>query len=214
MKINNAVVLGSLIIISMIAVSMFVYPSIPNKMAVHWGQNGNVNGTMPKEIGISIIPGISALILVALAIIPKIDPWSENIKKFEGYYSVFIVLMILFMLAIQMYILAWNTGIVIPANSFVSACIAVLFVYIGILLKKTSPNWFIGIRTPWTMTSERVWRKTNNLGGELFIASGLIALLGIIFPCYASYLILVPVSISAVYVVVYSYVEYKREENK
>jgi uncharacterized membrane protein len=84
-----------------------------------------------------------------------------------------------------------------------------LFYYIGVLLQFVKRNWFIGIRTPWTMSSDVVWEKTHRLGAKMFRASGIIALAGAFIPKYALALILLPVLFTAAYLIYYSYREYK-----
>ncbi len=79
------------------------------------------------------------------------------------------------------------------------------------MMEKARQNWFIGVRTPWTLSSEVVWDKTNRLAGKLFKGAGVLAALGVIFPEYAILLILVPVILAAIYPVIYSYREYQLE---
>ncbi|MEM2728714.1 MAG: SdpI family protein, partial [Candidatus Bathyarchaeia archaeon] len=86
-----------------------------------------------------------------------------------------------------------------------------LFFYIGILCENSRRNWFIGIRTPWTLSSDRVWEKTHRLGGKLFKAAGVIAMLGALIQEHAFILILAPIIFAAAYTIIYSYVEYQKE---
>ena len=85
----------------------------------------------------------------------------------------------------------------------------VLFYYVGILTQNAKRNWFIGIRTPWTLSNEEVWDKTHKFGSKLFKISGIIAFLGLILPDFAIWLMIVPVIITAACTVIYSYVEYR-----
>ena len=91
-----------------------------------------------------------------------------------------------------------------------SPAFAILFYYCGVLIEHSKRNWFIGIRTPWTMSSEKVWDKTHARGGKLFKIAGFIALLGIILPEQAIFLFLGAVLVFVAYLFVYSYVEYKK----
>jgi len=86
-----------------------------------------------------------------------------------------------------------------------------LFYYCGILVENAKRNWSIGIRTPWTLSSEKIWEKTHRVGGKLFKIAGVIALLGIFFQRYTLFFILVPSIIVAVYAVAFSYFEYLKE---
>ena len=89
--------------------------------------------------------------------------------------------------------------------------LGLLFYYTGILLEHAERNWFIGIRTPWTLSSERVWKKTHKRGGILFKISGIIAAFSIFFQAYAFYFTIIPILLVALYTIVYSYYEYERE---
>jgi len=87
----------------------------------------------------------------------------------------------------------------------------VLFYYCGILTENAKRNWFIGIRTPWTLSNEKVWDKTHKIGGKLFKIAGAIALSGIFFRTYTLFFVLVPALLAATYTVIYSYFEYQKE---
>lgn len=79
---------------------------------------------------------------------------------------------------------------------------------------RTKRNWFVGVRTPWTLSNDEVWEKTNRLAGRLFQLAGLIALIGLLFPAYVVVLLIVPIVAASVFTVVYSYVLYARLERR
>lgn len=199
-----------LVLLSFI-LSIYFYPQVPEKMATHWNSQGEVDGYMSKLWGLFFMPLVITGIVIMFLIIPKIDPKKENIAKFRKYYDRFIVILILFMIAVHLQILLWNAGIKISPNSVLPLGIGLLFYYIGILTENAERNWFIGIRTPWTLSSDRVWKKTNHIGGKLFKIAGMAAILGAFFPEYAIYFILVPIMVIAGLTVVYSYIEYQKE---
>jgi uncharacterized membrane protein len=87
-----------------------------------------------------------------------------------------------------------------------------LFIFIGFLLRKAKRNFFIGIRTPWTLSSDKVWDGTHRMGATLFSASGILAIIGSLFGgMVAFWLMFVPLIGSSFFLVVYSYVLYRRE---
>jgi len=131
--------------------------------------------------------------------------------QFIRYYYGFIVLMLLFMLIVHTQVTLWKLGFGISPNTTLPLSIGVLFVYIGVLLGKAKRNWFIGIRTPWTLSSDAVWDKTHKIGGRLFILAGVISIVGALLPDYAFLFILPPVLAVAFYTIVYSYFAYQRE---
>ena len=97
-------------------------------------------------------------------------------------------------------------------GQLIAPAIGILFAYLGVLMENAKQNYFIGIKTPWTLASENVWNKTHKLGGKLFKISGIIAIFGFIFPVIAIYLVIIPIIFSTIYSVVYSYVEFKKEK--
>lgn len=199
-----------LVLLSFI-LSIYFYPQVPEQMATHWNSQGEVNGYMSKLWGLFFMPLVITGIVIMFLTIPKIDPKKENIEKFRKYYDGFIVILVLFIVAVHLQILLWNAGIKISPNSVLPLGIGLLFYYIGILTENAERNWFIGIRTPWTLSSERVWKRTNRLGGKLIKIAGISAMLGAFFPEYAIYFILVPIIIVVGITVVYSYIEYQKE---
>jgi uncharacterized membrane protein len=180
-------------------------------MATHWNSQGEVDGYMSKPWGLFFMPLLITGLTVLFLSIPRIDPKRENIAKFRKYYDGFIILLTFFMLAVHLQMLLWNTGIRISPNAMLPAGIGLLFYYIGFLMENAERNWFIGIRTPWTLSNDRVWRKTNRLGGKLFRIAGIAAMLGAFFPKFEFLFILVPALFIAGFTTVYSYLEYQKE---
>lgn len=205
----TAVITG-LILLSFI-ISIYFYPYVPDQMATHWNSRGEVDGYMSKFWGLFFMPLLIAGLAVLFQILPRVDPKKENIVKFRKYYDRFVIIFIFFMLAVHLQILLWNTGIRINPNSVFPVGIGLLFCYIGILMQNAERNWFIGVRTPWTLSSDRVWRKTNRLGGKLFRIAGIVAMLGAFFPELAFIFMLMPALLFAVFTAVYSYLEYQKE---
>jgi len=200
------------VIVLSFAIGIYLYPSMPEQMASHWNAAGQVDGYMPKLLALLIMPIISALLLLLFVAIPRIDPLKENIAKFRKYFDRFVALIIIFLFYLYLLTLLWSFGLKFNMILMLVPAFAALFYYIGILVEHAKRNWFIGIRTPWTMSSDRVWDKTHRRGGKLFKASGIIALLGIVFQDHAFWFVIAPVIATAVYAFVYSYTEYRKEK--
>ena len=209
MRKSEITVLG-IILLSLI-ISIYFYPQMPEKIASHWNAQGQVDGYMSKFWGLFLIPFILVGFVLLFIAIPKIDPLKANIEKFRKQYNGFVILFFIFMLSIHFQLILWNLGIEISPNLVVPIGIGILFFYIGILCENAKRNWFIGIRTPWTLSSERVWEKTHKIGGKLFKIAGVIAFIGVFFQRYALFFILVPMISIAIYTIVYSYLEYQRK---
>jgi uncharacterized membrane protein len=193
------------------AIGVYYYPQMPAQMASHWNARGQVDDYISRFWGSFLMPiTLVGLVLLFMAI-PRIDPLRENIAKFRKYYDGFVILFMMFMVFVYLQTILWSIGIRISPNVFVPVGAGLLFVGAGILCENTRRNWFIGIRTPWTLSSDQVWEETHRMGGRLFKIAGVISMVGIFFQGYAVFFVLVPALLVAVYTVVYSYAEYRRE---
>ena len=199
------------IVLLSFAIGIYVFPGMPEKIASHWNAPGEVNGYMSKFRGIFLIPFISVGLFLLFMIIPRIDPHKSNIEKFRKYYDNFVLLIIVFLFYIYLLTIFWNMGFRFNMITLLSPAFAILFYYSGVLIENAKMNWFIGIRTPWTLSSEKVWDKTHKIGGKLFKIAGIIAIAGILFQSYAIFFIIVPMLSAAIYSVVFSYIEYQKE---
>jgi uncharacterized membrane protein len=195
------------------AIGVYYYPQMPEQMASHWNAKGQVDDYLSKFWGLFLLPITLVGMALLLIAIPRIDPLRENIEKFRKYYDGFVILFMIFMICVYLMTILWSIEIRISPNLFLPIAAGIMFIGAGILVENTKQNWFIGIRTPWTMSSESVWDKTHRMGGKLFKIAGAISIVGILFQSYAVYFVLVPAILVAVYTVVYSYVEYKKEMN-
>lgn len=198
----------SLILISF-AIAAYFYPWMPARMAFHWNIHGDADGYMPKALALFLMPGISLVLFGLFLVIPRIDPLRENIKKFKDYFDMFIAVIILFLFYLYLLTILWNLGARFNMGQMLMPAFGLLIYCCGILLQNTKRNWFIGIRTPWTLSSEEVWEKTHMLGGRLFKIAGVLAFLGVFLPQYALYFVLVPLLSFTVFLLVYSYVKYR-----
>ena len=192
-------------------VTLAAYPALPDPVASHWNAAGQADGSMGKPAGLFLIPLLTIACVALFAVLPRIDPLRKNYDKFRNYYDGFILLFVLYLLAIQAQMILWNLGYQVSPNLTFPVLFGALFIYLGFLIEHAEQNWFVGIRTPWTLSSVTVWKKTHELGGKLFKIAGVIACLGIFAGRFALGFILVPVIAVAVYTVVYSYIEFRKE---
>lgn len=192
-------------------VTIAVYPTAPDRIVSHWNAAGEADGSLPKFWGLFLIPIIMTGFVALLAVLPRIDPHKKNYEKFQDYYDGFILLFALFLLAIQVQIILWSIGYQISPNITFPILIGMLFIYLGFLLEHAEQNWFVGIRTPWTLSSTSVWKKTHEIGGKLFKIAGVISCFGIFAGVYALLFVLIPALLIAVITVAYSYYEYQKE---
>lgn len=209
MKKSETIILA-IIFVSFI-IGVYFYPQMPEKIASHWNAQGQANGYMPKFWGLFFMPLISAGVLLLFILIPRMDPLKANIEKFRKYYDGFAMVVILFLFYVYILTIFWNMGARFNMTALLSPALGALFCYSGILTENAKRNWFIGIRTPWTLSNEKVWEKTHKIGGKLLEAAGVIAFAGVFFQNRAIVFVLVPIILVAIYTIVYSYIEYQKE---
>ncbi|MGB9673159.1 MAG: SdpI family protein, partial [Anaerolineales bacterium] len=106
--------------------------------------------------------------------------------------------------------LIYNLGYAFSMSRAMLPALGVLMYATGILVSKAQPNWFIGIRTPWTLSNPIVWEKTHKLGGILFKVSGGLIVLGLLFGKYAYWLVMVTIILAAFIPTLYSYFLFRK----
>jgi len=192
---------------------MALWNQLPEQMASHWDSNDQVNGYVSKFWGVFLMPLITLGMLVLFLVLPGMDPLKANIAQFRESFNLFIVLIVAFMLYTHGLTLAWSLGYQdFKMSAAMLPFMGVLFIAIGFMLRKAKRNFFIGIRTPWTLSSDSVWDKTHQVGSVLFMVSGAMAIIGGFFGgTSAFWLMFAPLIGSSLFLVVYSYVLYRGE---
>lgn len=184
---------------------------MPEQMATHWNIRGEVNGYLPKFWVLLLTPLISVGIFLLFLAIPKIDPLKHNIEKFRKNYDGLVLSVLVFLLFLDSLVISWNAGVRFSMFQALAPAIGILFYYLGVLTENAKRNWFIGIRTPWTLSNESVWDKTHRVGGKLFKICGILATLGFVSEELTLFFILAPLITVCVYLTAYSYFEYQRQ---
>ncbi len=213
MSTRTTIIVSLVLIVVATLAGFLLWDKLPDQMASHWNENDRVDDTMPKFWGVFLMPITSIGMLALFLVIPSIDPLKANIAKFRETFNAFIALVIAFMLYIHGLTLAWSLGYQnFKMSMAMLPFIGLLFIFIGDLMRKAKRNWFIGIRTPWTLSSDRVWDETHRIGSVLYMASGVVAIIGAFFGGMAAFwLMFIPLIGSSLFLVIYSYVLYQRE---
>ena len=198
-----------------IALSIWAYPSLPPTVATHWNLRGTPDGFSSRLIAVSIGPLVILGLMLLFNVLPKVDPRRENYAKFVSAYWLFANAVIVFMLIVHGIVVATGLGYSVRIDRLMPLFIGLLFVVIGNYLTRVEPNWFIGIRTPWTLSSDTVWRKTHRTGGWLMVIGGL----GLGIGAWLPHPMLLPLLVGTLVVVavipiVQSYVLWRREQGK
>src|SRR5213079_550684 len=206
---------GLVIAVVAVALSLWAYPRLPPSVVTHWSLNGTPDGYSSRLWALAIIPVMLVIMTVIFNVLPKIDPRHENYVKFLSSYWLIANAVIVFLLVAHGLIIAAGLGFSIQIDRLMPLGIGLLFVFLGNFLTRVEPNWFVGIRTPWTLSSDTVWRRTHRTGGWVFVVGGFVLAASVFLPQGAFLpLLIAAILIVAVIPVVQSYILWKREQGK
>jgi uncharacterized membrane protein len=204
--------LGPAVVAAMWAFALGVYARLPQRVPSHWNLQGQVDGWMEKPWGPLMQPLVATLMLGVLWVLPRIDPRRANVERFADDRRLLVNLLILFLAVVQVATLGQALGWPVEVDRVILAAIGLLFVGLGNYLPRIRSNWFMGIRTPWTLSSERVWRETHRVGGRAFVGAGLLMAAAALLPQAARpWMIGVAIAVAVALPLVYSYVAWRRE---
>ena len=163
-----------MIIVLIFAIAFYAGPMVrtnaQGEMLGHWNMSGKADGLVSTAVGIWLLPLVTLIIYISLLVIPRIEVYRQNLAEFKQQFWGFKVVLVFVMGVIYVSTLIPSLGywgnfdptiIIVPA-------IALLFFYVGYMLNFTKRNFFIGVRTPWTLADEKIWAKTNHLASNLF----------------------------------------------
>ncbi len=202
----------ALIILTAIA-AVYFWQKLPMPVPIHWNLAGEVDGYGSPHMAAVILPLMTLFIYLLFLVLPYLDPKKEQYANFAATYHHFKNLMIAFIFVF--YLLTGVNGLGYKINMGVWAplLIGLLFVILGCLLKKVQSNWFIGIRTPWTLSSETVWNKTHQMSGRVFILAGIFMGLTALVPGVWKLIgFIIAIGLLVAALPIYSYFLYAREK--
>ncbi|MCX6793412.1 MAG: SdpI family protein [Candidatus Falkowbacteria bacterium] len=197
-----------------IGVGSYLQVYLPNLVPSHWGFNGEVDGYSSRTFGAWFVPALMIGIYLLFLALPYFDPKKEHYANFVEAYHGLKNLMVTFFFVTYILISATGLGFDIPVGSLMPVGIGLLFIGIGYFIKSVKQNWAIGVRTPWTMESPTVWKRTNELMARLMLLGGVLLTL-CAFPIediYKATLLIITIVVIAVVPIVYSYFIYRAEQ--
>ncbi|WP_075980232.1 SdpI family protein [Bacillus massilinigeriensis] len=199
-------------IIATIILWLTFYSKLPENLPTHWGASGEVDDYSSKLTAMLISVGLMVLVYVVLFFIPKIDPKKENYKLFSRAYMIINIALFLVAFAINILTISSGLGYDLNISIIIRIILGALLIIIGFFLPQIKPNYFMGIKTPWTLNDETNWKKTHHFGGKIFILSGIIFMCSIFLPKAISETYIMPgVIIILLLPVGYSYWFYKKQ---
>ncbi|HTS88052.1 MAG TPA: SdpI family protein [Gemmatimonadales bacterium] len=189
--------------------------AVPDQMPVHWGLSGQPDRWGGRAEGLLLLPCVAVGLYLILLLAPRIDPGRANYVSFATSYAAIRFVLLLVLLGVQVATILAARGVPIDISRIVPLLVGALMAFLGSVFSRLRPNWFIGIRTPWTLSSKRSWDETHHLGGWVFIILGLL-LMSTALVRATWYLIAALAAIGAgiLLLVVYSYVVWSRDPDK
>jgi len=193
------------------ALGAYFYPSLPDKMPNHWGLNGEINGYGSRITGAFTLPLINLGMYIMFLVLPHIDPKGKNYAKFDSTYQYLKYLLITFFLGLEVYVLLLGTGAIISKPIYIGIMISLLFILLGNVMGRFKYNYFVGLRVPWTLANEEVWRKTHRMAASLFVIGGIInLLLNLIGTNLMGIGVMINLAVIIIVPIVYSYFTYQK----
>ena len=207
--------IGLVVIAAMLVFTAVVYSSLPERIPTHWNFRGEVDGWSSRLWGSLLAPLVSAGIWVLLPVLRRIDPRRRNYERFDATFRLLVNLLIVFFAGIHVIVLGAGLGWAIDMTRAILVIVGLMFVALGNYLPRLRSNWWMGIRTPWTLESESVWRSTHRLAGYTFVIGGLATAALALLPSPVVVGVAMAVMVTAVVVpAIYSYVAYRRERGE
>ena len=187
--------------------SISVYSRLPERLAVHWDIHGEPNRYGSRAEAGFLLPGLMVALYLVMQWYPSRDPRSSNIAKFRGAYDALVAATIAFLGVVHVLVLGKGLGWPVDITTVVFVCGGAGLVLLGNLLPLARSNFIFGIRTPWTLSSEDVWRRAQRVGGYAMVAAGLLTMACAFFARPVGAVVaLASVILAGVIPVVYSYV--------
>ncbi|MGB9840888.1 SdpI family protein [Thermovenabulum sp.] len=200
-----------ILILSLYVIGFLLYPYLPERVPSHWNIRGEVDGYTGKLSHILFMPTFTLGIYLLLMVVPRIDPKSENYKKFAGVYQGFKVVFVLFMFGLYLVTLLAGLGYSLPVGKIVRVAIGIMFIFIGNYFGKIRHNYTYGIKTPWTLASEEVWNKTHRVSGPLWVIAGFVWVLSVLMNETLAFITgMISIFSVTIFGFVYSYIIYKK----
>jgi uncharacterized membrane protein len=218
MKLRPLVIVGSAAVIGMLILSAWAWPQIPDgaQVPIHWGIDGTPDGYGPKWLGLLGIPILTVLVVALLLVIPRFEPRRANLERSATAYVAVGIAVTLFVTALHVAAVLAALGENVNLGMVASIGIGLAFVVMGNYLGKTRSNWFFGIRTPWTLSSDRSWTRTHRLGGVAFVVIGLLVIVTALVagPSVAIWVLLGGMAASVIGLLAYSYLVWRDDPDR
>lgn len=203
---------GPLSILATLGFGLAVFDRLPERVAIHWDIQGKADGWMNPMLAVVFGPAVATALWLVLVLVPRIDPRRAAYASFRRAYWLIVNAMMGFLAVVQVVILGNALGWNLPVARLVGVAVGLLLAAIGMPLAKVQPNWFFGIRTPWTLSHPEVWLRTHRVGARVLTAAGLVgAVAAALLPVSVGLVVLIAVVMGAsLSLIGYSYLLWRR----
>lgn len=199
-----------MIIIASFLATLAIYPTLPDMIPLHWNFRGQVDRIGGKT-SIFITALLPAALYLLMLVVPKIDPKKENYLKHAKAYGTITLSIVVLMVFIHWISILAALGMIKDVGFIVKMSVGILFIILGNVMPKLKFNYFAGIRTPWTLSNEEVWKKTHRIGGICFVALGALMIVLSFFQGLVNFIIFMAGTLALmVFTFVYSYLEHRK----
>ncbi|MCX6785359.1 MAG: SdpI family protein [Candidatus Komeilibacteria bacterium] len=200
-----------LLVIISVVLGFYFYAHFPAQVPLHWNVYGQADSWGSRFAGAIMGPATVAGIYLLFLLIPLIDPKKEKYEQFGKTFRLFRLLLMLVMLGVYLIASLSGLGYNVKVQIWIPVLIGLLFIFMGNYMGKIKPNWFMGIRTPWTLSNDEVWTKTHRLGGKMFMLLGLFMLCAPLLPSMIIFTGMITLVVLLVLsTTVYSYLLFKK----
>lgn len=160
-----------------IVASAAAYPALPDSMPTHWNIRGEVDGYSTKSVGVAVMPVMMAVLLLVFWALPWLSPKQFTLDTFRPTYDRIVLTVLVYCAYVQGVILWAGLHKSFEPTSAIIGGVCLLFIILGNVMGKVRRNFWVGVRTPWTIASDRVWNQTHRLAAKLFVGAGLLGLI-------------------------------------
>jgi uncharacterized membrane protein len=204
-----------LLLAGMFVLAAVTWSTAPAQIPVHWGLNGDVDRYGGRLEGLLMPPSLAVFVYVLMLFLPMVDPGRANYARFAGAYYAIRVSVLAVIALIYGVIHLTIRGYPIDMPRTVGLLVGGIFFVLGNLLGKIRPNWFVGVRTPWTLSSKLSWTHTHRVAGWVFIVGGIVVMAAGIFQTrFAAWAAFVVMGGGIVGTVIYSYLVWRRDPDR
>ena len=208
-------VLALLMIVAMFILAAVHWSAAPSQIPVHWNFAGEPDRFGGRFEGLFGLPLAAAGVYALLLLLPRFDPRRKNYDAFAGPFAIIRTVVVGLLFGLDIVVLLWIRGERSHLNTLVAAEIGVALILLGNYLPKVKSNWFVGVRTPWTLSSESSWRRTHRLAGWLFTLGGLLTVTAALsFPELARPVMFGTLMATIVTSFIYSYIVWKHDPQR